>query len=65
MVDLVALICRLTGYQGEVVWDASMPDGQPRRKVHAGRARALFEFQPRVEFEEGLRRTIEWFEAQH
>jgi GDP-L-fucose synthase len=62
MRDLVALICRLTSYDGQVVWDASQPDGQPRRKVDAQRARQLFGFEPKVGFEDGLRRTIEWAE---
>jgi GDP-L-fucose synthase len=62
MRDLLALICKLTGYAGEVVWDASKPDGQPRRKVDGQRARQHFGFQPRVAFEAGLRRTVEWFE---
>ena len=62
MRDLLALICKMTGYAGEVVWDASKPDGQPRRKVDGRRARDYFGFQPRVAFEEGLRRTVEWFE---
>jgi GDP-L-fucose synthase len=60
--DLLTLICRLTGYEGEVVWDASKPDGQPRRRVDGQRARQLFGFEPRVGFEEGLRRTIERYE---
>ncbi|HLZ26213.1 MAG TPA: GDP-L-fucose synthase [Chloroflexota bacterium] len=63
--DLVALISSLTGYAGEVVWDASKPDGQPRRKVDGQRACDAFGFQPRVAFEEGLRRTVEWFELQN
>jgi GDP-L-fucose synthase len=62
--DLLALICERTGYTGRVVWDASKPDGQPRRKVDGQRARQLFGFQPRVGFEDGLRRTVEWFERQ-
>jgi nucleoside-diphosphate-sugar epimerase len=60
--DLLTLLCRLTSYEGEVVWDTSRPDGQPRRRVDAQRARQLFGFEPQVGFEEGLRRTIDWFE---
>jgi GDP-L-fucose synthase len=62
MRDLLALICRLTGYHGQVDWDASQPDGQPRRKVDAQRARAAFGFTPQVGFEAGLQQTVEWFE---
>jgi GDP-L-fucose synthase len=62
--DLLAVICTLTGFQGRVEWDPTKPDGQPRRKVDGERARQYFGFQPRVGFEEGLRRTIEWFELQ-
>jgi GDP-L-fucose synthase len=59
--DLLGLIRGLTGYAGEVVWDTSRPDGQPRRKVDGRRARDCFGFEPGVAFEEGLRRTVEWF----
>jgi GDP-L-fucose synthase len=60
--DLVELIVRLTGYDGEVRWDTSKPDGQPRRALDTSRARELFSFEARTSFEEGLRRTIEWYE---
>ncbi len=62
MRELLTLICALTGYAGDVVWDATRPDGQPRRRVDGQRARELFGFQPRVGLDEGLRRTVEWFE---
>jgi GDP-L-fucose synthase len=57
--DLVELIVRLTGYDGEVRWDTSKPDGQPRRALDTSRARELFGFEARTSFEEGLRRTID------
>jgi len=60
--DLVGMICQLTGFRGDVTWDASRPDGQPRRRVDGRRARELFNFVPRVSFDDGLRRTIEWYE---
>jgi GDP-L-fucose synthase len=60
--DLVQLITRLTGYQGEVHWDATKPDGQPRRSLDTTRARASFGFTAATPFEEGLRRTIDWYE---
>jgi nucleoside-diphosphate-sugar epimerase len=60
--DLVSLIQKLTRYEGTVVWDASKPDGQPRRKLNIDRARAEFGFESEVTFEEGLGETIAWFE---
>jgi GDP-L-fucose synthase len=61
--DLVGTVARLTGFSGEVEWDASYPDGQPRRKLDVDRARREFGFSAEVGLEEGLRRTVEWFEA--
>jgi GDP-L-fucose synthase len=60
--DLVALIVRLTGFEGDVRWDPSNPDGQPRRALDTSRAREEFGFVAGTSFEEGLRRTIERFE---
>jgi GDP-L-fucose synthase len=62
--DLVALIARLTGFRGEIRWDPSRPDGQPRRCLDTSRARALLGWEAAVSFEEGLRRTIEWWRGQ-
>ena len=62
--DLVTLIARLTGYQGQLVWNTSKPNGQPRRRLNVERAEREFGFKARVNFEEGLRRTIEWYMAQ-
>ena len=61
--DLVELIASLTGYEGEVVWDTSKPDGQPRRKLDTTRAAQLFDFAAAVDLEEGLRTTIDWWET--
>lgn len=61
--DLADKIARLTGFEGELVWDATKPDGQPRRSLDTRRARERFGFQAQVGFDEGLRRTIEWYEA--
>jgi GDP-L-fucose synthase len=60
--ELVDLIADLTGFTGEIVWDSSKPDGQPRRCLAISRAREEFGFEPQVDFREGLRRTIEWYE---
>ena len=62
--DLVAEIARLMGYEGSVRWDASKPDGQPRRCLDTSRAERLFGFRASVGFEEGLRRTIDWYRRQ-
>ena len=61
--DLVALIVRLTGFTGDVRWDASKPDGQPRRSLDTSRARQSFGFEARTSFETGLRATIDWYES--
>jgi GDP-L-fucose synthase len=61
--DLVELIVRLTGFEGELRWDASKPDGQPRRALDTSRARQSFGFEAKTSFEDGLRWTIEWYEA--
>ena len=62
--DLVELIARLTGFEGEIRWDATKPDGQPRRALDTSRARERVRVRgARRRFEEGLRRTIEWYET--
>ena len=61
--ELVELIAEETGFGGRIVWDETKPDGQPRRSVDASRARELFGFEARVGLRDGLRRTVEWFEA--
>ena len=62
--ELVTLIARLTGFEGEIRWDATKPDGQPRRALDTSRARERFGFTATTSFEDGLRRTIEWYEQQ-
>jgi len=59
--DLAELIARLTGFSGRLVWDTSKPNGQPRRALDVSRAEQFFGFRARMPFEEGLRRTIEWY----
>jgi GDP-L-fucose synthase len=61
--DLVDLIVNLTGFEGAIRWDASKPDGQPRRALDTSRARDWFGFQAKTDFEDGLRATIDWYEA--
>lgn len=59
--DLVGMIADMTGFSGEVVWDTSKPNGQPRRALDISRAEKYFGFKAQTPFEEGLRRTIEWY----
>lgn len=59
--DLVEKIARLTGFEGKIVWDTTKPNGQPRRKLDTSRAKEGFAFQAKTNFEDGLRRTIEWY----
>ena len=60
--DLVDLIQELTHYSGEVRYDASKPDGQPKRSLDVSRAQKEFGFEAKMPFREGLKRTIQWYE---
>jgi GDP-L-fucose synthase len=59
--DLAELIGRLAGYSGRFTWDTSKPNGQPRRALDTTRAEKYFGFRAQTNFEEGLRRTIDWY----
>jgi GDP-L-fucose synthase len=59
--ELARLVAKLTGFGGEIAWDASKPDGQPRRCLDVSRAEREFGFRAETDFVEGLRRTIEWY----
>jgi GDP-L-fucose synthase len=59
--DLVDLIIKITGFKGQIIWDNSKPDGQPRRMLDTSRAEKEFGFRAKVGFEEGLRKTIVWY----
>lgn len=61
--DLTETVCRLMNYEGEIHWDASKPDGQPRRCLDTSRARAEFGFEAETDFETGLAQTIDWYQA--
>jgi GDP-L-fucose synthase len=61
--DLVTLIKKVTGYSGAVLYDASKPDGQPRRCLDTSRATKEFGFTAKTALEDGLRRTVEWYES--
>ena len=62
--DLAELIGELAGFEGEIVWDTQMPNGQPRRSLDATRARELFGFEARTPLREGLERTVGWYREQ-
>jgi len=59
--DLMHLIAELTGFKGKISWDTSKPNGQPRRCLDTTKAADLFGFRSKTGFQEGLRRTIEWY----
>jgi GDP-L-fucose synthase len=59
--DLAELIAKFCGFKGKIMWDSSKPDGQPRRKLDTSRAEREFDFKSKIDFEEGLKRTIEWY----
>jgi GDP-L-fucose synthase len=61
--ETVDLVAELVGFDGDIVWDTSMPNGQPRRGLDASRARELFGFEARTPLREGLERTIAWYRA--
>ncbi|HET7648579.1 MAG TPA: GDP-L-fucose synthase [Gaiellaceae bacterium] len=61
--ELAETIADLTGFEGELRWDTSMPNGQPRRRLDASRARELFGFEARTRLRDGLARTVDWYRS--
>ena len=59
--DLVDLIVKLTGFKGQIIWDKTKPDGQPRRMLDTTKAFREFGFKAKTDFREGLKKTIEWY----
>lgn len=59
--ELVLLVAKLTGFQGEIVWDETKPDGQPRRMLDTTKAEKYFGFKAKMGLEEGLKKTIDWY----
>jgi GDP-L-fucose synthase len=59
--DLVEKVVRLTGFKGRIRWDSSKPDGQPRRCLDTSKAKKLFGFEAKTDFDTGLKQTIEWY----
>ena len=62
--DLVRVIAETTRFSGRITWDPTKPNGQPRRKLDTSRAEREFGFKARVDFREGLQRTVAWYDAQ-
>lgn len=60
--DLVETIAKITGFEGNIEWDTSKPDGQMRRQLDISRAAEYFDWCAETDFETGLERTIEWYE---
>ncbi|HEY2073625.1 MAG TPA: GDP-L-fucose synthase [Gaiellaceae bacterium] len=61
--ELAELVAELTGFDGDIVWDTSMPNGQPRRRLDVSRAKERFGFEAQTSLRDGLARTIEWYRA--
>jgi GDP-L-fucose synthase len=61
--DLATLVAELTGFEGEIVWDTSKPNGYPRRKLDTSRAERLFGWRARTSLREGIEQTIAWYRA--
>ncbi len=62
--ELVDLIAKLTKFEGQIIWDASRPDGQPRRCLDTTRAKVEFDFEAKMRLEEGLSKTIDWYTSE-
>jgi GDP-L-fucose synthase len=61
--DLAELVADVTGFDGRITWDTSMPNGQPRRALDASRARELFGWEARTALREGLKQTVAWYRS--
>ena len=61
--ELVEKIAKMTGFEGDLVWDTDKPNGQPRRALDVSRAKEKFDFEAKTDFDEGLQNTIDWFLA--
>ena len=62
--DLVAKIARACDFTGEIVWDPTKPDGQPRRSLDISRARSVLGWEPKQDFDSGLAETVRWWREQ-
>jgi GDP-L-fucose synthase len=61
--DLAGLLSGLAGFDGEIEWDVTKPDGQPRRRLDVSKAEKEFGFKSKIDLREGLKRTIDWYKA--
>lgn len=61
--DLIDLISKETGFYGKIIWDTEKPDGQPRRCLDISRAKNEFGFSAKMDFNEGIRKTVEWYKS--
>jgi GDP-L-fucose synthase len=59
--DLAELVAKLVGFKGEIIWDESKPDGQPRRRLDINKARKEFGFEAKTDLRDGLKETISWY----
>jgi len=62
--ELAELVAELTGFEGELVWDSSKPNGQPRRQLDVSRAEQLFGFRASTPLRTGIERTVSWYRAE-
>jgi len=62
--ELAELVAKIVGFDGRIVWDTSMPNGQPRRSLDASRAKELFGFEARTPLRDGLEKTVAWYREQ-
>jgi nucleoside-diphosphate-sugar epimerase len=62
---LVEKIRKIVGYEGEIIWDSTKPDGQPRRMLDVSRAKEKFGYNSSTNFDMGLKETIEWYRKNH
>jgi GDP-L-fucose synthase len=61
ILELAAIVADVTGFEGEIVWDTTKPNGQPRRRLDVSRAEELFGFHARMPLREGIEKTVAWF----
>ena len=62
---LASMVAKICGYEGEILWDASKPDGQPRRLIHSGRAQEALDWQAKTDLVSGLRKTVDWWRSKN
>jgi GDP-L-fucose synthase len=63
--NLAEMIVRLTGFDGKIIWETDKPNGQPRRGLDVQRAKQYFGWEAKMPFDEGIRRTVKWYQEKH